>query len=154
MTRPRVPRLALTLLERFGPDREELAGDLVEEFERRQSRAWLWWQVLAAIAAASLEPTVEIRPLRLVDLQPADAVVRARRLLLRPRDINLTGTPVSGVGGLSLLVLCALVTIVAPGVWLGVLASVLAGVLLALALIRRRDRRDQIGSGLIWSNQV
>lgn len=154
MTAPRVPRLAITLLERFGPDREALVGDLIEEFERRQSRAWLWWQVLAAIAATSLEPAVEIRPLRLVDLQPVDAAERARRLLLRPREINLTGTAVSGVGGISLLVFCALVTIVAPGIWLGVLASILAGILFGLALIRRRDRPGQAGSGLIWSNRV
>src|SRR5690606_40647281 len=67
---------------------------------------------------------------------------------------NLTGTAVSGVGGISLLVFCALVTIVAPGIWLGVLASILAGILFGLALIRRRDRPGQAGSGLIWSNRV
>ncbi|HEX7086530.1 MAG TPA: hypothetical protein VF198_09220 [Vicinamibacterales bacterium] len=153
MTAPRLPHLAIALLERFGPDREALVGDLIEEFERRQSLAWLWWQVLAAIAAASLEPAVEIRPLRLVDLQPVDAAERARRLLLRPRNINLTGTPVSGVGGITLLVLCMLVTIVAPGIWLGVLASILAGVVFGLALIRRHDG-VQVGSTPIWSNQV
>ena len=67
------PRLALALLGRFVPDSEPLAGDLVEQFEGR-STLWFWVQVLAAIAAARRVRTAEIRPLHLVELQPADAV--------------------------------------------------------------------------------
>ena len=139
------PRLALALLERFVPDGEPLAGDLVEELERRRSTAWFWFQVLAAIATASLARRGEIRPLRLVDLQPADAVERARRASIRFNRVNLSASPVSDVGGLGLLVLGSLVTIVMPAAWWLLLASALAGVLLGLAIIAVRDGWDTGG---------
>jgi hypothetical protein len=53
----RPPRLALALLERWIPDNEPLAGDLLEA-SRQRSRAWFWRQVLLAIAARVL---IEIR---------------------------------------------------------------------------------------------
>lgn len=139
------PRLALALLERFVPDGEPLAGDLVEELERRRSTAWFWFQVLAAIATASLARRGEIRPLRLVDLQPADAVERARRASIRFNRVNLSASPVSDVGGLGLVVLGSLVTIVMPAAWWLLLASALAGVLLGLAIIAVRDGWDTGG---------
>lgn len=139
------PRLALALLERFVPDGEPLAGDLVEELERRRSTAWFWFQVLAAIATASLARRGEIRPLRLVDLQPADAVERARRASIRFNRVNLSASPVSDVGGLGLVVLGSLVTIVMPAAWWLLLASALAGVLLGLAILAVRDGGDTGG---------
>lgn len=145
MMRRHAPRLALALLERFVPDGEPLAGDLVEELERRRSTAWFWFQVLAAIATASLARRGEIRPLRLVDLQPADAVERARRASIRFNRVNLSASPVSDVGGLGLLVLGSLVTIVMPAAWWLLLASALAGVLLGLAIIAVRDGWDTGG---------
>ena len=145
MMRRHAPRLALALLERFVPDGEPLAGDLVEELERRRSTAWFWFQVLAAIATASLARRGEIRPLRLVDLQPADAVERARRASIRFNRVNLSASPVSDVGGLGLLVLGSLVTIVMPAAWWLLLASALAGVLLGLAIIAVRDGGDTGG---------
>ena len=145
MMRRHAPRLALALLERFVPDGEPLAGDLVEEFERRRSTAWFWFQVLAAIATASLARRGEIRPLRLVDLQPADAVERARRARIRFNRVNLSASPVSDVGGLGLVVLGSLVTIVMPAAWWLLLASALAGVLLGLAIIAVRDGWDTGG---------
>ena len=106
MTRRHAPRLALALLERCISDGSPLAGDLIEEFERRQSIVWFWWQVLAAIAIASFNQPGEIRPLQLVDLQPADAVERSRRMMRSEcRAVNLSASPLSGVGGLGLLVL-------------------------------------------------
>jgi hypothetical protein len=135
MTRRHAPRLALALLERFDPDGAPLAGDLVEEFARRQSVAWFWWQVLAAIAIASFNRPAEIRPLQLVDLQPADAVERSRTIRLRTRRVNLSASPLSGVGGLGLLVLAFHITAVAPGAWWVLLASALAGVLIGITLI-------------------
>lgn len=139
------PRLALALLERFVPDGEPLAGDLVEELERRRSTAWFWFQVLAAIATASLARRGEIRPLRLVDLQPAEAVERARRASIRFNRVNLSASPVSDVGGLGLVVLGSLVTIVMPAAWWLLLASALAGVLLGLAILAVRDGGDTGG---------
>jgi hypothetical protein len=51
MTRPhqRIPGM---LLELFVPANAALAGDLVEECERRGSALWYWRQVLSAIAIA------------------------------------------------------------------------------------------------------
>jgi hypothetical protein len=133
------PRLALALLERFVPDSAPLAGDLVEDFDRRTS-SWFWWQVLTAIATASFAHTVEIRPLRLVDLQPADAVERTRIMSLRLRPINLSGGPLSDVGGLGLVGLGFLVTFVAPGAWWVLLVSVFAGVWLSAVIIAMHRR--------------
>jgi hypothetical protein len=47
------PALATWLLERIvpGENNEALAGDLLEEFNRRGSAAWYWRQVLGAILA-------------------------------------------------------------------------------------------------------
>jgi hypothetical protein len=137
MTSRHAPRFAIALLERFVPDSDPLVGDLVEDFERRHSSAWFWWQVLAAIVAATLsfDRPVEIRPLRLVELQPVDAIERSRRMGLRFRDINLSASPLSGVGGLGLAALTFLVTIVSPRTWWVVLASSLAGLLVGIGMI-------------------
>ena len=51
MTAP--PRLAMLLLDRLAPPDEELAGDLVEEYQSGRSRAWFWRQVLIAIAVGA-----------------------------------------------------------------------------------------------------
>jgi hypothetical protein len=51
MTRPH-QRIPGKLLELFVPANAALAGDLVEEYERRGSALWYWRQVLSAIAIA------------------------------------------------------------------------------------------------------
>ena len=135
MMRRHAPRFALTVLEYFLPDSAPLAGDLIEELERRRSYGWFWWQLLGAIATASFMRSAEIRPLRLVDLPPTDAIERSRRMSLRFRRVNLTASPVSGVGGLGLVVLAFLVTAVVPGAWWVLLGSTLAGVLMGIVLI-------------------
>ena len=133
-----VPRFALALLERLVPGSESLAGDLLEEFARRPSRIWFWTQVLAAVAHAWFARDVEIRPLRLVTLQPADAIERARRLRFRFHPVNLTGSPVEGIGGLGLVVLGCLVTIMMPQGWWLFLASAGAGIVLGIFAIAIR----------------
>lgn len=145
MTNRQPPRLALALLERVVPDNAPLAGDLVEEFERRQSTAWFWWQVLAAVWTAFFTRPVEIRPLQLVDLQPSDAVERSRSLSDRIRPVNLTASPLHGIGGLGLVALSLLMTLVVPGVWWLILGSMAGGVTLGLiriAIHRRPDWQD------------
>jgi hypothetical protein len=142
MTSRHAPRFAIALLERFVPDSDPLVGDLVEDFERRHSIGWFWWQALTAIAAASLssDRPVDIRPLRLVELQPVDAIERSRRMDLRFRAINLSASPLSGVGGLGLVALTFLVTIVSPRAWWVVLASSLAGLLVGLGIIAMHSK--------------
>ena len=61
MTARRPSRLALALFDRFGADNEALRGDLIEEFEARQSQRWLWRQVIGALfcqrSVWSLQPS-------------------------------------------------------------------------------------------------
>jgi hypothetical protein len=141
MTNRKPPRLALTLLQWFVADSAPLAGDLVEDFEIRQSATWFWWQVLAAIRIELFTQPDIVRPLQLVDLQPSDAVERSRRLSLRFRPVNLTASPVYGAGGLGLVMLSMLMTLVVPAVWLVMSACMLAGVALGVVMIAmHRDR--------------
>jgi hypothetical protein len=46
------PRLATWLLQCWGsgPNRESLAGDLIERYQHGRSRAWYWRQVVIAVA--------------------------------------------------------------------------------------------------------
>lgn len=137
----RPPQLAVALVERFVSD-PALAGDLIEEFQRGRSARWFWWQALVAIAASSRMPD-ELRPLRLVDLPPLETLERALAMSRRVQPVNLTASPVHGVGGLGLLVLAFLVTMIVPGLWWALLASMLAGCALGgvmIAIDRRKAR--------------
>ena len=138
------PRLAVALLNRFLPDNEPLVGDLLEEFAARKSRVWLWRQAILALLMGSFQHRVDVRPLRLVDRSPVEIM----RSDIRPwtRTVNLTGSPLPGVGGLSLVIFVSLMTIVSPQVWWLVLLTIFAGVVLGLALVLLRHRtglRDQ-----------
>ncbi len=85
------PRVAIALLQSFCRD-EALIGDILEEFERRRSRFWLWRQVTVAV---------------LLGL-PYGMIRRSTRKGAR------MPTP---VGGLGILAFSALITFVAPGAW-------------------------------------
>jgi len=67
MTAP--PRLAMLLLDRLAPPDEELAGDLVEEYQSGRSRVWFWRQVLIAIAVGAA------RSARIHSRRPVGAVL-------------------------------------------------------------------------------
>src|SRR5439155_4041033 len=62
------PAVAMWLLTRlaFGERGESLIGDLVEEYQRRQSRVWFWKQVLVAIG---VEAGRDIRAHKLLALR-------------------------------------------------------------------------------------
>jgi hypothetical protein len=138
MTR-RPPRLALALVARFVPDGEPLIGDLQEEYERRRSRLWLWSQSLAAVAGAVLRRSGEIRPLRLVDQQPLDAIERTLAMHRRRREVSPTPSPLPG--SLGLVILGGLITALAPLIWWGLLVTVVAGLGLA-AILTAAHRRQ------------
>lgn len=55
MTRPAPPRLAGWLLQRFafGPQRESLIGDIVEQYEQGRSSMWFQRQALATVFIGS-----------------------------------------------------------------------------------------------------
>jgi hypothetical protein len=139
------PRLAIALLNRFLPDNEPLVGDLLEEFAVRKSRVWLWRQVILALVMSSSQSRVDVRPLRLVDRSPVEIMRPDIRPRTRARTVNLTGSPLPGVGGLSLIILGTLMTIVSPQVWWLVLLTILAGIVLGLGLVLLR-RRTGLGT--------
>ena len=138
----RPPRLALWLLERFASNTEPLAGDLVESFATTGSRSWFWRQVLAAILLARFTAPRETRPLRLVDREPLVEVPRAASVT---RPINLTASPIHGIGGLGLVALGIAISAVDVRLWWLAVTVVLfvavTGLLLGLAFIvvRRPD---------------
>lgn len=135
------PRLALALLDRFVPDEEPLAGDLIEEFAAGRSRAWFWRQAIAAAALAVFRRSDEVRPLRLVDGAPARMPLPSTTTGAPRRTVNLTASPVAGIGGLSLVIFAAIMTIAMPQAWWIVLGAMLAGVALGIVLIAVRRRR-------------
>ena len=142
--------LAIALLERVVPDSEALAGDLIEQFEQRHSHVWLWTQVFAAVTTSLLHPVDDIRPLKLVDLQPVDAIERSRQLTMQRMGVNLTASPFHGVGGLTVMVLGALVTQVAAGLWWVLAASMVAGGVLGVLLIARQRHRMSQHTTLVF----
>lgn len=112
------PRVALALLDAFCRD-EALGGDILEEFEHRQSRAWLWSQVATVV---------------LLGLSYRRA--RARRSGRMPMPI----------GEIGLLTMVMLVTMVAPGAWwligIGIAGGGVIGTLLVVA-----GRRHAVNRG-------
>jgi hypothetical protein len=131
MTKQRPPRLAFWLLDTFVDD-DALAGDLQEEFAVRRSRWWLWRQVIVSLVLAARRTPREIRPLRLVERESELANVP----VFSRRDVNITGSPIYGIGGLGLAILGALVSIVSPATWILALGAVIGGVLLGLVRIQ------------------
>jgi hypothetical protein len=138
MTLPQPSKLAIALLTRLVPDNEPLIGDLLEEFHVRRSQLWLLTQVLVAIVFSSRQHDRDIRPLK---LQEIDLLLEPRALPHRTRRISLCGSPVEGIGGLGIVALGALVTIVLPQAWWVVLATLLAGIALGVLLIVITRRR-------------
>jgi hypothetical protein len=135
------PRLAMALLRRFLSNHETLAGDLLEEFAHRRSRLWLWRQLLASIVLVAIRgrrAAQDVRPLRLVDERTSPLQVYDRSPL-RP-FVNLTASPVHGTGGLGILSLVVLTTVISPGVWSLVVAGLLSGIVCGVVRIARSRR--------------
>ncbi len=139
---------AVRLVERFTPDGEALAGDLLEEHANGRTAVWVWWQALGALVAV-VWPSApsEIRPLTLVEAQPAEAYARANVLLRRPVDINLGTNPAGHVGGLGITILAALAGHRAPVLLWFLVAAIVSGAVLGVIRIRR-------GRGLAASRAI
>ncbi len=140
MTGPTTPRLAQMLLNRLALDNEPLAGDLLEEFRRRQSKVWLWRQLIATLVMHALYAP---HPPVALNLDPVDPVVAewlmSKRLYKR-KTVNLTGTGVEGIGGLTLVMLSVMMTTVIPAIWWFVFGGMTAGI--ALGVVKLRTRRS------------
>ena len=144
MTSPRLPRLAEALVRRLAIDNEPLAGDLVEEFQRRKSRVWLWRQLIAAFVVHAVyapHPPVGL------NLTPTDPVVAewlmCRRLGRdRQQHVSLTGTGIEGIGGLTMVMLGTIMSMVVPAIWWFVIGGIGAGVALGVFKLRTRNFSD------------
>ena len=145
MTTPQPPRLPLALLHRFLGDNEPLVGDLIEEFQARRSRLWFWRQAIMAVLIHAGIPRDDARPLRLADGQAGAFGPESVKYEIRVRRINLAASPLAGIGGLGMVVLIALVTVVAPQAWWIVVSSIAGGVLLGLAMVIVSRRRVAAG---------
>ncbi|HTM27443.1 MAG TPA: hypothetical protein VL225_19730 [Vicinamibacterales bacterium] len=63
----------------------------------------------------------------------------------RPVEINISGIPVAGVGGLGLVAIAALMTYQMPQAWLFVAAGAMGGVVVGAVLILSRHGRRPSG---------
>lgn len=131
-----LPRFARALLNRLALDNEPLAGDLIEEFQRRQSRIWLWQQLLHAFVRQALfapHPPVSLK------LQPFDPIVAQwlmEKRLEKKRRINLTGSGVEGIGGLTMVILGFMISMVVPAIWWFVVGGIFAGLICGFGLVK------------------
>jgi hypothetical protein len=138
-------RLALILLRRLARTDAPLAGDLVEMYGAGRSRRWLYAQLLTALAIRRRSAAFVPPPL---GLAPPDWMPARRR---PPGDIadamavNMTGSPVHGVGGLGLLALGVLVSVAQPLAWLFPLYAFSGGILLGAVMVVRTRRRPLQG---------
>ena len=149
MKNPTSPRIALALLNWLAGRNESLAGDLLEEFQRRQSRLWLWSQMLIAVAMGSFrQPRIPVA-LNLTPVDPAVAEWLMDRAL-GPKKINLSA-PGEGIGGLGLMVFGALLTSVVPAVWWCVVGGIVSGIALGIAktYLRRNHALPDARDGLL-----
>lgn len=145
MKRADMPSIAAVLLSFVASEQPALAGDLMEERLAGRSRRWFWMQLIAAVFLAAWRKR-RARPVvvRLVTATPFDRPDREIGLL-DPAMITLTGTYVRSVGGLSLLALVVLTTIVMPQTWLFAAAGLAGGTVFGIVLIRRRQERGLSG---------
>lgn len=144
--------LALWLLGRLAHRNEPLAGDLLEQFREGRSIAWLWSQLLYAVAMGSFrQPRVPVA-LNLTPIDPIVAEWLASRKL-RPRRVNLS-SPVEGVGGLGLMMMGFLLSTVVPDVWWFVMGGIVCGLALGMMLAYRRRHRPMQTDGRIHTGQL
>ncbi len=142
MTSPKPPRLAEALLGRLALDNEPLAGDIIEEFRRRNSRLWLWRQLIAALVMQALYAP---HPPVALNLTPTDPVVAEWMMwkrLDRKKRVSLTGSGVEGIGGLTMVILGFMMSMVIPAIWWFVVGGLGAGVLLGVVKLRARSFAD------------
>lgn len=138
MTRADLSFVAAVLLDFVAAANPALAGDLMEERLAGRSRRWFWRQLLGAVVIAAWHRR-RAEPLapRFVEAGPEDFPVRSTGLL-DPSLINLSGINVRGVGGLGLLAVIVLMTLVMPETWWLVAIGLAGGIIVGIVLVRRR----------------
>ena len=136
MTRLAPPKLANALLHRLALDNEPLAGDILEEFHRRQSRFWLWRQLTVAFVMQALYAPHPPVALNLTPVDPVVAEWLMSKRLDKKKRVSLTGSGVEGIGGLTMVILGFMTSMVVPAIWWFVVGGMGAGVALGIALVK------------------
>jgi hypothetical protein len=109
---------------------------------------WFWRQVLHVLLIGSLRNGREVRPLKLVEHPSALQARRpGDRLRVGPKPVNLSGSPIPGIGGLGLIALGTLVTLGSPQFWWVALVTILAGLLFGIVRVLLRRRQDPYRAG-------
>jgi uncharacterized membrane protein len=139
MKRQQVSGLARVLLNRLALDNEPLAGDLAEEFQRRQSRLWLWRQIILAFVVHALYAPHPPVSLNLTPVDPVVAEWLMSKRLYKRKTVNLTGSFAEGIGGLTMVILCFVMTSVIPAIWWFVVAGVVSGLVLGVLMVRAHE---------------
>ena len=139
-------RAALLLLQQLAHRNEPLSGDLLEEFHRGRSALWLWVQILLGLGLGQFRHQVPVA----LNLTPIDPIVAEwlmdRALNRGPKRVNLSGSPVEGIGGLSLMILGFLMSTVVPAIWWFLLGGIAAGVALGLAIAYHRRSQLRVSA--------
>jgi len=129
-------RLALAVLDRLALDNEPLAGDLLEEFKKRRSRLWLWRQLLFAMVMQALYAPHPPVSLNLTPVDPIVAEWLMSKRLEKPKRVNLTGTSVEGIGGLTMVILGFITTFTVPAIWWFVVGGIAAGIVCGVTMVK------------------
>jgi MFS family permease len=154
MKTPHSGRLALAVLNRFADRNQPLSGDLLEQFRTGRSVVWLWAQLLLAIATGSFRQTRTPVALNLTPIDPIVAEWMIDRRLGMRKKVNLTGTPIEGVGGISAVILGFLLSTVVPDVWWFVVGGIVCGAILGTAMVIARRKRPMETDGQIHNGQL
>ena len=112
-------------------------GDLLEGFATRQSRFWLWREVIAAIVTRALQPQDHEHPLGLAD--GIDAV-RDEPSAAGSHPITLAASPLPGTGGLVLFALVLITALAGAQVWWFFVPALAGGAVLGLVMTLYRRR--------------
>jgi len=133
-----IMRPGFALLHRIADRNEALAGDLLEGYAQRQSALWFWRELLGAMLSGAFRSTGEIRPIKLVQFpswqQPREDFEKTRRMLA---TVGLSASPVDGIGGMSIAIAIAAISLLQPMLWVillfGIILGSVAGLLRALS---------------------
>jgi hypothetical protein len=91
----------------------------------------------------------EIRPLRLIEDESPGGTIGSQhrtRVVAPRRPVNITASPLAGIGGLSVVILAVLLTAVVPQVWWILAGAVCVGFATGVLMLLRNRHRMNAGA--------